>query len=53
VTSLRASIEHEAVGLDVMQHGEEAYVTGEGAILIEPDGDGRPADHPEFAANPA
>ena len=39
---LRVTEREEAVGLDVTQHGEEAYVTGEGAILIEPtDGDPR------------
>jgi hypothetical protein len=26
--------------MDVVQHGEEAYVTGEGAILVIPDGPG-------------
>jgi Amt family ammonium transporter len=31
---LRVTEREEAIGLDVMQHGEEAYVTGEGAILI-------------------
>jgi Amt family ammonium transporter len=31
---LRASQHEEALGMDVVQHGEEAYVTGEGAILI-------------------
>jgi Amt family ammonium transporter len=39
VAPLRATEEVESVGLDVMQHGEEAYVTGEGAILVEPDGE--------------
>ena len=38
VVQLRADEKVESVGLDVMQHGEEAYVTGEGAILVEPDG---------------
>ncbi len=39
---LRVSERDEAIGLDVTQHGEEAYVTGEGAILIEPtEGDRR------------
>ncbi len=33
-TPLRTSEHHEAIGMDVTQHGEEAYVTGEGAILI-------------------
>ena len=37
---LRASEYDEALGMDVTQHGEEAYVTGEGAILVTPlDGD--------------
>jgi ammonium transporter, Amt family len=34
---LRVSDREEATGLDVTQHGEEAYVTGEGAILLLPD----------------
>ena len=36
-TPLRASAHQEAIGMDVTQHGEEAYVTGEGAILITPE----------------
>ena len=40
VMPLRASEREEAIGMDVVQHGEEAYVTGEGAILVVPD-DGR------------
>jgi Amt family ammonium transporter len=44
VMPLRASERDEALGMDVVQHGEEAYVTGEGAILVLPDGDApRPA----------
>jgi ammonium transporter, Amt family len=39
-TSLRASEHDEAVGMDVVQHGEEAYASGEGAILVLPDADG-------------
>jgi Amt family ammonium transporter len=31
---LRASEREEGIGMDVVQHGEEAYATGEGAILI-------------------
>jgi Amt family ammonium transporter len=31
---LRASEHEEALGMDVVQHGEEAYATGEGAILV-------------------
>ena len=34
---LRATEREEAIGMDVIQHGEEAYVTGEGAILVPPD----------------
>jgi len=34
---LRASVREEALGLDVSQHGEEAYTRGEGAILVLPD----------------
>jgi Amt family ammonium transporter len=34
VTPLRTTERQEAIGMDVTQHGEEAYVTGEGAILI-------------------
>jgi ammonium transporter, Amt family len=37
VAPLRASEHEEALGMDVVQHGEEAYVTGEGAILIAPE----------------
>ena len=37
VMPLRASEHEEALGLDVTYHGEEAYVTGEGAILISPE----------------
>ena len=33
-TRLRVDEHEEAVGLDVMQHGEEAYASGEGAILV-------------------
>jgi Amt family ammonium transporter len=34
---LRAERRHEGLGLDVPQHGEEAYTSGEGAILVLPD----------------
>ena len=34
VMPLRATAREEAIGMDVIQHGEEAYVTGEGAILV-------------------
>jgi Amt family ammonium transporter len=35
--SLRAVAREEGLGLDVTQHGEEAYTRGEGAILVLPD----------------
>jgi Amt family ammonium transporter len=38
VTPLRGSEHDEALGMDIVHHGEEAYATGEGAILIRPDG---------------
>jgi ammonium transporter, Amt family len=50
VMPLRASEHDEAIGMDVVLHGEEAYVTGEGAILVLPDGDDGPAEVP--VANP-
>ena len=37
VSPLRVSDREEATGMDVTQHGEEAYVTGEGAILLLPE----------------
>ncbi|HJP84409.1 MAG TPA: ammonium transporter [Gemmatimonadaceae bacterium] len=38
VVGLRASSKEEGIGLDVTQHGEEAYSRGEGAILVPADG---------------
>jgi Amt family ammonium transporter len=35
VAPMRASGREEGVGLDVTQHGEEAYSRGEGAILVQ------------------
>ncbi|MBA3443957.1 MAG: ammonium transporter [Gemmatimonadales bacterium] len=37
VTSLRAMPRIEGVGMDVSQHGEEAYASGEGSILVHPE----------------
>jgi len=34
VMPLRATEQEEALGMDVIQHGEEAYASGEGAILV-------------------
>ncbi len=42
VVPLRAGDREEAMGMDVIQHGEEAYVTGEGAILVIPDDERQP-----------
>jgi Amt family ammonium transporter len=36
VMPLRVSEREEAVGMDIVEHGEEAYATGEGAILVAP-----------------
>jgi Amt family ammonium transporter len=37
VMPLRATERQEALGMDVVQQGEEAYATGEGAILVTPE----------------
>ncbi|MDQ4080553.1 MAG: ammonium transporter, partial [Gemmatimonadota bacterium] len=34
VTPLRGQARDEAIGMDVTQHGEEAYTHGEGAVLV-------------------
>jgi Amt family ammonium transporter len=34
---LRVTEREEALGLDIAQHGEQAYATGEGAILVAPE----------------
>jgi Amt family ammonium transporter len=39
VMPLRATDREQSVGMDVLEHGEEAYASGEGAILIAPEGD--------------
>ena len=36
VARVRSSQRDEAVGLDVTQHGEEAYTRGDGAVLVMP-----------------
>jgi Amt family ammonium transporter len=40
VMPLRVSRKDEAIGLDITEHGEEAYASGEGAILLVQDLDG-------------
>ena len=37
VMPLRSTEREEALGMDIVHHGEEAYATGEGAILVAPD----------------
>ncbi|MGI8402273.1 MAG: ammonium transporter [Gemmatimonadaceae bacterium] len=37
VAPLRASTKEEGIGMDVTQHGEEAYSRGDGAILVHAD----------------
>jgi Amt family ammonium transporter len=37
VVALRAPTGTEALGMDVSQHGEEAYTSGEGSILVLPE----------------
>ena len=48
---LRATAREEGLGLDITQHGEEAYTSGEGAILVLPDAQGpaAPLAEPAFA----
>ena len=43
---LRVNAREEGLGLDVSQHGEEAYARGEGAILVLPDAIAAPAPAP-------
>ena len=49
VAPVRATEREEALGLDVIYHGEEAYPTGEGAILVTPEA-GR--EEERLVANP-
>jgi Amt family ammonium transporter len=47
---LRSTEPEEAIGMDVVHHGEEAYVTGEGAILVAPEGRDGEVEVPVAAA---
>jgi len=38
ITPLKAAAKEEGVGMDITQHGEEAYTSGEGAILLGSEG---------------
>ncbi len=52
VMPLRVSETEEALGLDIVAHGEEAYVTGEGAILVSPEA-GMEGERPVADPDPA
>lgn len=49
VTPLRASHHEQALGMDPTQHGEEAYTSGEGAVLVLPEAGFEPALEPARA----
>ncbi|HJR60444.1 MAG TPA: ammonium transporter [Vicinamibacterales bacterium] len=44
IAPIRVAVAEEGIGLDVTQHGEEAYARGEGAVLVLPAGRG-PSAH--------
>src|SRR5919112_3300030 len=48
VTALRAAPRAEGLGMDVTQHGEEAYTNGESSILVIPDAGAVGAPAPAF-----
>ena len=50
VVALRAAPKSEGMGMDVTQHGEEAYTSGEGSILVIPEVS--PAGMPAPVLNP-
>jgi len=52
VTSLKASTRIEGLGMDVTQHGEEAYGSGEGSILVLPSDDAVTVAAPGVASFP-
>jgi Amt family ammonium transporter len=45
VIPLRATVRAEGVGMDITQHGEEAYTQGEGAVLVLHDDAEDPVRH--------
>ena len=53
VTALRSVPGTEGVGMDVSQHGEEAYTTGEGSILVIPDLSSTPSPVAALHPHPA
>jgi Amt family ammonium transporter len=50
VIPLRAATRAEGVGMDITQHGEEAYAEGEGAVLVFRDAGSPPLPQPTLAA---
>jgi Amt family ammonium transporter len=49
---LRATVRAEGVGMDITQHGEEAYTQGEGAVLVFPEADPPGHAKPAFVIEP-
>jgi Amt family ammonium transporter len=47
---LRATQREEAVGMDIVSHGEEAYASGEGAILVRAEAPPQPVERERVAA---
>ena len=53
VTALRGVARTEGLGMDVSQHGEEAYTNGEGSILVIPDAVSTVSPVPALHPHPA
>ena len=53
VVELRADRRAEGIGMDVSQHGEEAYTSGEGSILVIPEVAVASAPAPALSTQPA
>jgi len=53
VMALRAETRAEGLGMDVTQHGEEAYTSGEGSILVLPAAPVSPAPAPTLTPQTA
>jgi Amt family ammonium transporter len=51
--ALRAPSRSEGLGMDITQHGEEAYTSGEGSILVLPDGEPSAIGAPALEPHPA
>ena len=53
VAPLRATAHEEALGMDLVSHGEEAYTSGEGAILVALGDSSRTRQFEEIGKQPA